>query len=185
MNNTKVKTRYHLNGSGNLLVIRQTWDLGTPQKPSQNRWLKNVSQRQRGGRWGQQRKLVLLGFQGLVSRTHLGRTGSSLSRRTCQLMVQNVMVKSYWGSISAIHRWPLKGKSPLAHISAQKTCKYTSVPTRPEARVTGSWSAVTVTLTCDTDCLFLMEQRQERTDHSWENSGLNGPFHCLLLRPLL
>lgn len=49
MNDTKVKMRYSLNGSGNLLVI-QTRDFGTPQKPSQNRQLKNVSRMQRGGR---------------------------------------------------------------------------------------------------------------------------------------
>lgn len=110
----KVKTRYSLNGSGNLLVIQtgsRLWD--TPEAISEAAAKKGLPDAERWEVRATERKPVLLGFQGLVSRTDLGRTGSSLSRRTCQLMVQNVMVKSHCASISAKHQW-----SSGSHLSS-------------------------------------------------------------------
>lgn len=108
---------------------------------------------------------------------HLGETGCSLSRRVRQLVVQNVMVKSHWT--------PPFLPDTNGHLAySSESCEHTGVPTRPGGQGHRVMVKVTVTLACDTNCLFLMEQRQERTDHCGENSGLNGPFLCLLLSGL-
>ena len=164
MNNSKVKTRYHLNGSGNLLVIRQT-NLrlrDTPEAISESA-AENVSQRHRGGTT---EETCPVGFPRPCFQDTPGKNRIFITQKDLPAHGP----KCHGGKLLGFHFCHTQmatggGESSGSHL-AQKTCKYTSVPTRPEARVTGSWSAVTVTLTCGTDCLFLTEQRQERTDHS-------------------
>ena len=164
MNNSKVKTRYHLNGSGNLLAIRQTnlrlWD--TPEAISESAAEKCLPEAQR---WDNRGNLSCWVSKALFP----GHTWEEQDFIT-QKDLPAHGPKCHGGKLLGFHFCHTQmatggGESSGSHL-AQKTCKYTSVPTRPEARVTGSWSAVTVTLTCGTDCLFLTEQRHERTDHS-------------------
>lgn len=57
-------------------------------------------------------------------------------------------------------------------------------PKDPKARVTGSELVIKATFTSDTDWLFLTGQRTTAFRSLAKMSGMNRPFHCLLLSNL-
>lgn len=123
---------------------------------------------------------ALLGILRSVSRMDSERSGYSLNGRIYQVTVWNVLQKATPPPfVLDINSSQMR---EILWLAAR--FKYSNVPERPEGQVTGSGSVRKATFISDTDRLFLTGQTAAVCRSPVKKSGMNRPFHCLLLSSL-